>query len=493
MPVFCAIVVAIVYAFSLDGDVGFWDTGELQTVPYLPGLMHPTGYPAEILLGWLFTHVVPFGDPALRMTLFCALCVALAAGCCCAVGQLLGARAEVAAGASLCFAFTPVVWTHATHADVTDPALAFCALTLLAGAYAVDRDEPRALYAAAVCAAFALGTHGTVVWFLPLPVLLVVMSGNVTLRRALPACALLTVVLAAALYAYLPLRSAMVTAAHADPTRSLGIGSGKPFWDWGHPSTLSGFVDVVTGASVKSPQSLAAILQPQGYPRDAAFLLGQLRDNFGRSFSYVVAALALAGAWGSRPRALLLLPLLLVAPFAANFAAESDASRYFGFPFLCLWVLAGVGVSRLSGRVPNAAAVARVGALALVAVAGVEAYAGSALFGQRDDALGRTYIGDVLLASEPRAVLIAEWVYATPLAYAAYVEHAVGERIVVAGRAADYARELPGWTRTRPVYAIAESPPEVPVSVVLVRALGVNPDAVHDPKLYRLGGPAHPR
>jgi hypothetical protein len=86
--------------------------------------------------------------------------------------------------------------------------------------------------------------------------------------------------------------------------------------------------------------------------------------------------------------------------------------------------------------------------------------------------------------------VIAEWVYATPLAYAAYVEKVTGERTVVAGSAQSLASHLPAWTRERAVYALAEQPPAVSGPVVLVRAMHVNPDAAHDPKLYRLGAEA---
>ena len=32
-------------------DVGYWDTGEMDTVPYILGIAHPTGFPAYVLLG----------------------------------------------------------------------------------------------------------------------------------------------------------------------------------------------------------------------------------------------------------------------------------------------------------------------------------------------------------------------------------------------------------------------------------------------------------
>ena len=47
-------------------DVARWDTAEAQTVPPLLGTMHPTGFPAYVLLGWLASVVLaPLGSPAL--------------------------------------------------------------------------------------------------------------------------------------------------------------------------------------------------------------------------------------------------------------------------------------------------------------------------------------------------------------------------------------------------------------------------------------------
>lgn len=54
------------------------DAGELQFVPYIAGIAHPTGYPLYTMLGWLWSHVLPFGDVAYRMNLFSALWAAVA-------------------------------------------------------------------------------------------------------------------------------------------------------------------------------------------------------------------------------------------------------------------------------------------------------------------------------------------------------------------------------------------------------------------------------
>ena len=52
---------------GLMPGVGFWDTGEFQTVLPIMGTAHPTGYPTYVLLGFLGNILLtPIGEPALR-------------------------------------------------------------------------------------------------------------------------------------------------------------------------------------------------------------------------------------------------------------------------------------------------------------------------------------------------------------------------------------------------------------------------------------------
>jgi hypothetical protein len=52
-------------------------------------------------------------------------------------------------------------------------------------------------------------------------------------------------------------------------------------------------------------------------------------------------------------------------------------------------------------------------------------------------------------------VVVAEWAYATPLAYAAYVQRRFGERIVVTASPTQFAPLYADWLRTRPVYIVS--------------------------------------
>ena len=66
---------------TLLPGLAFWDTAEFQAVGPLMGTAHPTGFPTYVLLGWFASVVLqPFGEPAFRMNLLSAICVAVAAG-----------------------------------------------------------------------------------------------------------------------------------------------------------------------------------------------------------------------------------------------------------------------------------------------------------------------------------------------------------------------------------------------------------------------------
>lgn len=56
------------------------DSGELTTAAYLLGVAHPPGYPLYVRLGWLWCRLLPGDNPAWKMNLFAAVCVAAAAG-----------------------------------------------------------------------------------------------------------------------------------------------------------------------------------------------------------------------------------------------------------------------------------------------------------------------------------------------------------------------------------------------------------------------------
>ena len=80
-PIAVGLIAFALVARGLQPGLAFWDTAELQVVAPLMGTAHPTGFPTYVLLGWLASVLLqPFGEPAFRMNLFSAICVAVAAG-----------------------------------------------------------------------------------------------------------------------------------------------------------------------------------------------------------------------------------------------------------------------------------------------------------------------------------------------------------------------------------------------------------------------------
>ncbi len=116
------------YLSTLAPTVLEADGGEFQFVPWLPGIAHPTGYPLYVLLGWLWTHLLPLGEVAWRMNLLSAVLAAAAIGITYAVArQILDAtlprtpypaRLLAAITAAATFAVSHAWWTQTIIAEV---------------------------------------------------------------------------------------------------------------------------------------------------------------------------------------------------------------------------------------------------------------------------------------------------------------------------------------------------------------------------------------
>ncbi|HYL41084.1 MAG TPA: DUF2723 domain-containing protein, partial [Candidatus Binatus sp.] len=126
-------LVVVVNAWSgVMPGVGFWDTGEFQTVLPILGTAHPTGYPTYVILGFLANLLLtPLGEPAFRMNVLSLLAVAAAAGLAVELVRRLTGSLAIGAAAGLGLALTPIAWANATRADPHPVHLFFVALLLV--------------------------------------------------------------------------------------------------------------------------------------------------------------------------------------------------------------------------------------------------------------------------------------------------------------------------------------------------------------------------
>ncbi|MEO6991795.1 MAG: DUF2723 domain-containing protein [Candidatus Baltobacteraceae bacterium] len=484
------LVSAAVFVLSVQHDVGFWDTGEMQTIPYILGIGHPTGYPTFILAGWLFAHAFAVGPVFWRINLMCALAYAGAATLLCDFIWHETRRLVVAVGIALAYAFGALTWDHAVHADVFALTVLSAALALRLVQAWIASGNARYLTAAAFVLGLSLGTHLTIVWTIP-GIAVYALARRQPWSVGRTAQCLAGFALGALVYIYLPLASAANFAARKDPLLALGVPPGRQFWDYAHPATWSNFVWLVGGGQVDTSSHLVAMLHPQTYVSgrlvDVLRLLVEGYPLWLVALAVVgfAAALRARGGWYAFGLALAAVGPL---PFSISFTPETEPGRYWLVPCWILAALAGIGAGRLFEHLERFNRPAPVAAaVALAALIAAENVAGASRYARAYDHPGLTYIADVDRFIADGAIVVAPWVLATPLGYAAYVSHAFGNRILDVGTPDGEARYLAVWLKARRAYVVDYVTPHLTgINAKYVGRAHLAPQVDADAKIWEL-------
>jgi 4-amino-4-deoxy-L-arabinose transferase-like glycosyltransferase len=442
-----------IYLASLNGAPAYWDTGEAQTVPWIFGIMHPTGFPAFTLLGGLFAHAFAIGAVSWRMALLSALSASGAAWLVARICMELDGNRWIAAASAWVFAFGEIAWVRGTRPEVHTLALFFAMLALYASIRWYRRGEARALAGGALAWGLGLATHPITALLSPaFALIFFVRIRKATVRSV--GLALLALCCSLGFYAYLPVRSAMVTAQRLDPTQSLGLPPGKAFWDNNHPASWDGLRREVSGEEFGAGGAVRAMADPQTYASQGPVFFGKLL----REITPLCALLALGGliALLRRDRWLAVALFLAFAgptAFAFAFRIEADQDRYYLISYAVSMALAGYGACAIAQALP----VLRRSIVAIMAIAAIALLIiNRGTFDQPHQSGAQAVIDTVVEKTPDNAILVAPWLFATPLAYAAYVEHRLGHRTLDCAWLADDAAMVPQWTRTRPVYVVGQ-------------------------------------
>jgi hypothetical protein len=353
-PLAGAIIAFWLIVPTLMSSVGGWDTAEFQAVLSVLGTGHPTGYPSYVILGFIATKVLPFGNDAYRVNLLQAILAAGVVGLLVATVQYLtGMRmAALAAGLALlvmpgwssyiaripngsAYETTPFFWRIATHADYHMLHLFLLALVFLLllvwqrWRTSLDgqrrRRSNRVLIAAAIVYGVAFANHGLSWLAAPgIALFLIAVAPRILLeRRLILTCAAFMFATIAILYAELPIRAAM----------------DAPLV-YAHPDTLKGFLYVALGQ-----QFGGSLVDPFGaLGTKLGVIVNQLVSWLG-PVGYL-AAIGVMTSLVRRPAFVLLAVAasLPMAFFAASYY-NADLERYYLVPLFVAMTFVGLGLA----------------------------------------------------------------------------------------------------------------------------------------------------
>ena len=479
----------VMYVRTLLPSVAFGDWGEMQTVPHVLGIAHPTGYPTYVILAWL-AELAPIGSLAFRANLLSAVFVAGTLATFTLICLRLRVRPVLAVAAGLVLAVVGTVWAAATVAEVNPLHLLFAALVLHRALVWEDQRSPSELALGGLLIGLSIGNHLLTLFIAPFVVVHVLWVGRREIRArpwilALPVAGTLVGLL---VYLYIPFAASM-----------------SPPLGYNHPVTLAGFLFLVTGEQFRGQFDFLSAAGPGEFVRYLPNLWAVLVSRG----TAVIPVLGVAGLFAlvlRRPAFGLLCSAVLFTGLYI-WANYLRLEHYLLVPWMLLAigmavaletvarVLDGVlarGVGRVGGGL-----VASVVALALVLVVGAQNWTASDRSGDRS---ASDYADAVFSALPQNAAILVWWDTASPLWYGRFVEGRRPDVLIVDDTNIVYE----GWgtreTRIaalicqRPVYIIrpeavdlvptAERYKLEPILTVPV-ALGT-PTAVETRRIYRV-------
>ena len=266
------------------------DGAELATAVDVLGIPHPPGYPTYVIVGKLFSLLVPIGDTAHRLALFSAVCGAATVGLSVMIaGTILTRRGPysgpVLLTSGLALTVSPLLWSQSTIAEVYAPAsMVLSACLLLIVIRCVDGTGSRWLLpVTGFLLGIGTGFHLTVLFLGVAAGPTLVMAG-VRIRELVVGAG--AIAMGMSVFLIIPLLAAR-----------------EPPIAWGAPADLSGFLWTVTGAPYRD--LLFAV--PFGeLPARAAGLAGLLTREIG-AVGWLLVVWGGWRAWLLSPRWLIVL------------------------------------------------------------------------------------------------------------------------------------------------------------------------------------------
>jgi hypothetical protein len=408
-------VAFVAFLRTLMPGVAFGDWGEMQTVPYVLGVAHPTGYPTYVLLAAV-AELIPIGSVAFRANVLSAGLVATALATVTAIAIRLDVRPIVAVAVGLALGAVGTVWAAATVAEVNPLHLALIALLLHRALVWEKRLRPLDLAIGGLLVGLALGNHLLTLFVAPFVVLFVLWVGRKAIaeRPWLLLVAAAAAILGASVYFYIPIAASL-----------------NPPLPYNHPTSAESIWFLVSGEQFRGQFDFLGSTGPGKFVAALPALWALLVDR-GTAVLPLLGAVGLALLVGRRPA----FGWCLVAILAFGLYVWANYLRlehYLLVPWLILALGAGVAVewliglaeTRISGS--RAAEPAR-GADVGIVLSGLAVIAAVVLgitnlpaADRSDDRSGEDYVTAVFEALPENAAILSEWDGSTPLWHGQHV------------------------------------------------------------------------
>jgi hypothetical protein len=414
------LAVFLIYLQTIASTVGFIDSGELATVPYVLGIAHPTGYPLWTLVTHIFSHLPIAKEEIVRLNIFCALVTSFAAVLF-YYSMLLLFRAGIetknpfqslipALFSALVLAFSQTFWDQATSIEVYAFHLFLLSTTLLLFLRAIFSSinegviDQRKWLIFAYVLGLSFTNHLTTILLAP-GFLYLYFSVFRLSKEGIRQLIILAIpfILGLSVYVYFPIRTVQ-----------------QPVLNWGYPATLERILWHVSGKQYHVWMFSSSAAAGKQWSR---FLNAAPVE-----FYYMPLLFSLLGAWRllMRERRIFAFIFLLLAgciAYTVNYDIN-DIDSYFLLAYVALAMFAGFGVLEAGMILEKMAGKIVFGAV-LVAIVVAELTANWPEVDASSDYLVHDYTATILANLKPNAVIISyQWDYFVAASYYfQYIKH----------------------------------------------------------------------
>ncbi len=198
----------VIYLLTAYPNVATEDAGELIVSAIKPDVAHPPGYPTYVLIGKLFSLLVPFGNMAWRINIMSGFFGALAATLLYSLLKKTIKNDLIAFAASILFGFGNIVWGQSNRAEVYTLNTFFLILVIYLLYHWNIFQNNHWLYITAFVYGLSLGNHHLMFLALPAIVFFILLKNwKIIVKPKIIVSALFCFLLGLSIYAYLPLRT----------------------------------------------------------------------------------------------------------------------------------------------------------------------------------------------------------------------------------------------------------------------------------------------